>query len=114
MNSMRNFAQKHQLEAVLYFLPFSLVAFTFFGWWMGGYWTFSTPIFVYLVINIMDHVIPKLSEFLRPVKRASKDRGGGKPLPACNMVVAACSGGLYSLVFMGKLICFYQLSKFSV
>ena len=66
LNSIGNFAQKHQLEAVLYFLPFSLVAVTFFGWWMGGYWTFSTPIFVYLVINIMDYVIPKLSEFLPP------------------------------------------------
>ena len=71
----RNFAQKHQLEAVLYFLPFSLVAVTV-GWWMGGYWTFSTPIFVYLVINIMDYVIPKLSRVSSPLKKGQAKTGG--------------------------------------
>ena len=80
LNSMRNFAQKHQLEAVLYFLPFSLIAVTFFGWWMGGYWTFSTPILVYLVINIMDYVIPKLSRVSSPLKKGQAKTGGASHL----------------------------------
>ena len=76
LDSIDNFPQKNQLEAVLYFLPFSLVAITVFGWWMGGYWTFSTPIFVYLVINIMDQVIPKLSRNSSPLEKGQAETGG--------------------------------------
>jgi len=47
---------------------------------MGGYWTFSTPIFVYLVINIMDHVTPKLSRVSSPLKKGQAKTGGASHL----------------------------------
>ncbi len=44
---------------LLYFLPYILVALTIIGWWLGGYWTFITPVFVYGVINLSDHIFPQ-------------------------------------------------------
>tara|TARA_Y100001970_G_scaffold293332_1_gene439465 strand:- start:27588 stop:28721 length:1134 start_codon:yes stop_codon:yes gene_type:complete len=49
---------KSTLSRVLYFLPYLLVGITFLGWYLGDWWTFITPIFVYGIINIADYIVP--------------------------------------------------------
>ena len=51
--------RKIEIAAVLYFLPYTLVVLTFLGWWLGDYWNFLTPMFVYGAINLADHICPE-------------------------------------------------------